>query len=169
MAGLPSPMHISLSMSEWALPTQNFIDTNISKEKLYLQPTAVCVCVYIDKATAAVQLPSHVQLFVTLWTAAHQASLSLPISRSLPKFMSIESGMASNHLILHKSSICIDSNPSLNIFMNSFWSHLDPLWLLLFSVGSILLPVPGHVPPGILLPKATETICEHLGWCVSCM
>ena len=36
-----------------------------------------------------VQLPSHVQLFVTPRTAAHQASLSLTISWSLPKFMSI--------------------------------------------------------------------------------
>ena len=43
---------------------------------------------------------SHVRLFVTPWTAAHQASLSLTISRSLLKFMSIESMMPSNHLIL---------------------------------------------------------------------
>ena len=47
-----------------------------------------------------VQLPSHVQLFATLWTVTHQASLSLSICRSLPKFMSIESVMPSNHLIL---------------------------------------------------------------------
>ena len=36
-----------------------------------------------------VQLPSHVELFVTTWTAARQVSLSLTISRNLPKFMSI--------------------------------------------------------------------------------
>ena len=36
-----------------------------------------------------VQLPSHVQFFAIPWTAAHQASLSLTISRSLPKFMDI--------------------------------------------------------------------------------
>ena len=36
-----------------------------------------------------VQLPSFVQLFLTPWTAARQASLSLTISRSLPKVMSI--------------------------------------------------------------------------------
>lgn len=40
----------------------------------------------------------HVWLFVTPWTAAHQASLSFTISRSLLKLMSIESVMASNHL-----------------------------------------------------------------------
>ena len=47
----------------------------------------------------AVQLLSHVQLFVTPWTAAHQASLSFTNSQSLLKFMSIELVMKSNHLI----------------------------------------------------------------------
>ena len=47
-----------------------------------------------------VQSLSRVQLFVTFWTAACQASLSLTISQSLPKFMPIESMMLSNHLIL---------------------------------------------------------------------
>ena len=43
---------------------------------------------------AVVQSLSHVQLFVIPWTAACQASLSLTISQSLPKFMSIESVMS---------------------------------------------------------------------------
>ena len=43
---------------------------------------------------------SHVWLFVTLWTAACQASLSFTISKSLLKLMSTESVMPSNHLIL---------------------------------------------------------------------
>ena len=47
-----------------------------------------------------VQSLSCIQLFATPRTAAHQASLSLTISQSLPKFMSIESVMPSNHLIL---------------------------------------------------------------------
>ena len=47
-----------------------------------------------------VQLLSRGQLFVTPWTAAHQASLSITNSRSLLKLMSIESVMPSNHLIL---------------------------------------------------------------------
>ena len=44
--------------------------------------------------------PICVRLFATPWMAASQASLSLTISRSLPKFMSIELVMPSNHLIL---------------------------------------------------------------------
>ena len=47
-----------------------------------------------------VQSPSRIQLFVTPWTVAHQATLSLAISQSLPKFMSIASVMPSSHLIL---------------------------------------------------------------------
>ena len=47
-----------------------------------------------------VQLLSNVQLFVTPWTVARQASLSFTISWSLLKLMSIESVMPSNHLIL---------------------------------------------------------------------
>ena len=50
--------------------------------------------------TVVVQLLSCVRLFVTSWTVAHQTSLSIIISRSLLKLMSIESMMPSNHLIL---------------------------------------------------------------------
>ena len=51
-------------------------------------------CVFV------VQLPSSVQLFATPWTAAHQASLSLTLSRSLPKFTFIALVMTSSHLTL---------------------------------------------------------------------
>ena len=49
-----------------------------------------------------VQLPSHVRLFVTPWTAARQASLSSTVSWNLLKLMSVESMMPSNHLILYR-------------------------------------------------------------------
>ena len=49
---------------------------------------------------SSVQLLSRVQLFVTPWTAAHQASLSITNSWSLLKLLSIESVLPSNHLIL---------------------------------------------------------------------
>ena len=47
-----------------------------------------------------VQLLSHVRLFATPWTAAHQASLSFAVSQSLLKLMSFESVMPFNHLVL---------------------------------------------------------------------
>ena len=51
-------------------------------------------------AVLVVQSLSHVWLFATPWTAAHQASLSFTISQSLLRLMSTESVMPSNHLIL---------------------------------------------------------------------
>ena len=56
----------------------------------------------VDSTTGplVVQLLSHVRLFATLWTAAHQASLSITNSSGLQKLMSIESVMPPNHLIL---------------------------------------------------------------------
>ena len=49
---------------------------------------------------SSVQSLSHVQFFAAPWTVARQASLSIPNSQSLPKFMSIQSVIPSNHLTL---------------------------------------------------------------------
>ena len=57
-------------------------------------------CGFFHLQFSSVQSLSRLQLFVTPWTAAHQASLSITNSQSLPKLMSIESVMPSNHLIL---------------------------------------------------------------------
>ena len=50
-----------------------------------------------ESVSASVQSLSHFRLFVTPWTAVHQASLSITNSRTLPKLMFIESVMPSNH------------------------------------------------------------------------
>ena len=64
-----------------------------------------------------IQLLSHVWLFATPWTAAHQASLSITNSWSLFKLMSIESVLPSNHLILcHPLSSCLWSFPASGSF-----------------------------------------------------
>ena len=66
-----------------------------------------------------VQLLSRVRLFVTPWTAARQASLSITSSRSLPKLMYTESVMPSNHLILcHHLFLLPSIFPSLRVFSN---------------------------------------------------
>ena len=62
---------------------------------------------------------SHVQLFATPWTAACQASLSITISWSLLKLMSIELVMPSNHLILCRPFLLPSSIfPSISVFSN---------------------------------------------------
>ena len=66
-----------------------------------------------------VQSLSQVWLFVTLWTAACQASRSFTISRSLRKLISIESMMPSNHLILCHPVLLLPSIfPSIRVFSN---------------------------------------------------
>ena len=55
---------------------------------------------HLFKKVVVVQSPSRVQLFATPWPAARQASLSLTISQSLPRFMFIALVMLSSHLIL---------------------------------------------------------------------
>ena len=67
----------------------------------------------------SVQLLSHVQLFVTPWTAAIQASLSITNSRSPPKPKSIELVMRSNHLILCRPLLLLPSIvPSIRVYSN---------------------------------------------------
>ena len=61
---------------------------------------------------SSVQLLSHIQLFVTLWIAACQASLSITNSRSLLKLMSIKSVMPSRYFILCFPLLFLPPNPS---------------------------------------------------------
>ena len=115
----------------------------------------------IDMGICSVHSLTCVQLFVTSWTAARQASLSITKSQSLLKLMSIESVMPSNYLILcppllllpsifpsirvfpYKSVLCIrwpkywsfsfSISPSLNI---QDWFHLGWMgWISLQSKG----------------------------------
>ena len=64
---------------------------------------------------SSVQSLSHFQLFVTLWTAACQASLSITNSQSPPKLMSIKSVMPSNHLILCHPLLLPSIFPSIRV------------------------------------------------------
>ena len=73
----------------------------------------------MEKGFSSVQLLSHVRLFVTPWTAACQACLSITNSQSLLKFMSIKSVMPSNHLILCHPLLLLPSIfPSIRVFSN---------------------------------------------------
>ena len=68
---------------------------------------------------SSVQSFSSVRLFVTPWTAARQASLSITNSRSLLKLMSIMSVIPSNHLILcHPLLLPPSTFPSIRVFSN---------------------------------------------------
>ena len=72
---------------------------------------------WVNKPNSSVQLLSCVQLSVTPWTAACQASLSITKSWSLLEFMSIESVMLSNRLVLYNPLLLLPSIfPSIRVF-----------------------------------------------------
>ena len=118
---------------------------------------------------SSVQLLSHVQLFATLWTTAHQASLSITNSCSLLKLMSIESVMLSNHIIFCHPLLFLPSVfPTIRVFSNAsvlcfrwpkYWSfsfNISPSsehsglfsfrmdWLDLLAVQGTLKSLPKH-------------------------
>ena len=78
----------------------------------------------MQKYVVVVQLLSHVQLFVTPWTTAHQASLSFTISWSLLTLMPIESVIPSNHLILCRHLLLPSVFPSIRVFSNESVLHI---------------------------------------------
>ena len=86
---------------------------------------------------SSVQSFSHVPLFVTPWTAARQASLSITNSWSLLKLMSTESVMPSNHLILCHPLLLLPSIfPSIRVFSNESVLHIrwPKYWNFSFSI-----------------------------------
>ena len=88
---------------------------------------------------SSVQLLSHVWLFATPWTAAHQALLSITSSQSLLKLMSIESVMPSNHLDLCCPLLLLPSIfPSIRVFSNESALHIR--WPKYWSFGLTFSP-----------------------------
>ena len=90
-----------------------FLITQILKNTVLIRNRYIYTCI------VAVQSPSCVLLFAAPWATACLASLSLTVSWSLPKFMSIESVMISNHLILCHTLLLLPSTfPSIRVFSN---------------------------------------------------
>ena len=113
-----------------------------------------------------VQSASHGWLFETRWTAALQASLTLTISWSLPKFMSIESAMPSNHLIICRSLLLLSVFPSIRVFSNEsavFASGSQSIGAL---ASVIPISIQGRVPLKLtglisLLSEALKSLLQH--------
>ena len=98
----------------------------------------VCMCMYIYTHVVVHSL-SRVQLFVNSWTAVCQASLSLTISQSLPKFMFISLAMPSSHLILSCTLLLL---PLIFPSIRNFSSVLPILirWPKYWSFSFIISP-----------------------------
>ena len=96
---------------------------------------------------SSVQSLSCVHLFVTPWTAAHQASLSITNSRSLPKLMPIKSVMPSSHLILCCPRLLLPPIfPNIRVFSNE--SALHSRWPKYWSFSFNIRPSNAH--PGLI-------------------
>ena len=95
----------------------------------------------------SVQLLSRVQLFVTPRTTGHQTSLSITNSRSLPKLMSIELVIPSNHLILCRPLLLLTSVfPSIRVFSNesALCIRWPKYWSFSFNIS------PSNELPGLI-------------------
>ena len=94
----------------------------------------------------SVQLLSHVWLFATPWTTAHQASLSITNSQNPPKAMSIESVIPSNHLILCHPLLLPSIFTSIRVFPNESTLHIrwPKYWSFSFSIS------PSNEHPGLI-------------------
>ena len=94
-------------------------------------------------AVSSAQSLRRVRLFVTPWIAAHQASLSLTNSRSLPKLIPTELVMPSNHLILcHPLLLLLSVFPSISVFSNE--SVLRMRWPKYWSFSFNISPSNEH-------------------------
>ena len=89
-----------------------------------------------EETVVVVQSISHVWFFETSWIPARQAPLSSAISRSLSKFMPIESVLPSNHFVLCRPLLLLPSIfPSIRVFSSELALHIrwPKYWSLSFS------------------------------------
>ena len=91
----------------------------------------------LEFPVSSVQLFTYIQLFVTPWIAAHEASLSITNSWSLLKLMSIEPVMPSNHLILCRPLLLPSIFPTIRVFSNESVLHIrwPKYWSSSFSIS----------------------------------
>ena len=113
---------------------------NLQQDLLLPESFLKMIILYLNnylKNFLGLQSLSHVWLFVTSWTAARQASLSITNSWSLLKLLSIESVMPPNHLILCRPLLFPPSLfPSIRVFSNESFLHIrwPKYWSFSFSI-----------------------------------
>ena len=129
-AVVQSLSHVWLFATPWTAACQTSLSFTISQslfklmsiESMMPSNHLILCCPLLLLPSICYAMLSHfsrVQLFVMPWTAAHQAPSSFTISQSLLKFVSIESVMLSNHLILcHPLFLLPSVFPSMGVFFN---------------------------------------------------
>ena len=128
------PQAAFLHLCLHSFSANRFIDT-ISLYSIYMH------------SVQSIQLLSCVQLFVAPWTVAHQPSLSITNCQNLPKPMSIELVMPSNHLILCRPLLLLPSIfPSIRVLSNESALHIrwPKYWSFSFKIS------PSNEHPGLI-------------------
>ena len=122
----------SWSLESWKVIVENTPEGYL----LYLETEGMELKFFFQ--SSLVHLLSSVQLFVTPWTAACQASLSIVNSWSLLKLMSIELMMPSNHLVLRCPLLLLPSIfPTITVFSNESVLHIrwPKYWSFSFNIS----------------------------------
>ena len=116
----------------------------------------------VNLSSVSVQSLSRVRFFFTPWTAARQASLSITISWSLLKLMSIGLVMPSKHFILCHPLLLPSIFPSISVFSNESALHIR--WPKYWSFSFNISPSnehPGHGPASTsVLPMNTQDMAQ---------
>ena len=137
---LQSLKRVQIIIESKALPLHIYLFNNYWLRSWYVPNAKLDArdMITIIVAPVPVQSLSCVRLFVTPWIVAHQASLSITNSRSLPKPMSIELVMPSNHLILCCPLLLLPSIfPSIRVFSNESALRIrwPKYWSFSFSIS----------------------------------
>ena len=131
------PVFFMMLKTPWKIGFSHWANVFLNKMKCYLISSFSFLGIL--ETISSVQSLSRVWLFVTPWTPACQASLSITNSWSLFKLMSIESVMPSNHLILSLSLLLTPSIfTSIRVFSNE--SNLCIKWPKYWSFNVSISP-----------------------------
>ena len=104
----------------------------------YSLPGHYCLSLTFQHSVQFSSVTQSCPLFATPWITAHQASLSITNSQSLPKLMSIRWVMPSSHLILCRSLLLLPPiPPSIRVFSNESTLHMrrPKYWSFSFSIS----------------------------------
>ena len=125
------------------------------------------MCSTLDAQFSSLQLLSRVRLFVTQWTAAQKASLSITNFQSLLKLTSVVLVMLSNHLILcHPLLLPPSIFPSIRVFSNKLVLHITwpKYWSFSFSISISPLELTGWISlqsKGLSRVFSNTTVQKH--------
>ena len=117
------------------------------------------MCFVHSISTAAVQSPSHAQLFATPWTAAHQASLSITNSRNLLKSMSVKLVMPYKYLMLCCPLLLLPPiPPRIRVFSSEATLHMK--WPKYWSFSFSIIPSKEHPKADLLQNGLVGSPCS---------